>query len=121
MAPQKKVLGYLGFGMVVAAFVISVVAMMPMLPMLAEAVTSAQFGNQEEAQLVAEQIIAQFPLAGLFLNLASLLGLGGLVVGIIAVVRRAGRGWGVAAIVAAVLAPILLIVVVVFGLMAQLP
>lgn len=121
MAPQKKVLGYLAFGMVVAAFVISVVAMMPMLPMLAEAVTSTQFGNQEEAQLVAEQIIAQFPLAGLFLNLASLLGLGGLVVGIIAVVRRAGRGWGVAAIVAAVLAPILLIVVVVFGLMAQLP
>ena len=47
MAPQKKVLGYLAFGMVVAAFVISVVAMMPMLPMLAEAVTSTQFGNQE--------------------------------------------------------------------------
>jgi len=103
------VLGIVAFALPLIALIVSLAAMLPMVPMLQEFfVTAARTGSEPSQEVLTQAILKDFPMAGVLLNLASLLGLAGLVTGIVAVVKKAGRSWGIGAIVLAVLAPVIL-------------
>lgn len=118
---RKKTLGVVAFAASVVALVLGVVggvllgnllASVPGFSDLAQSgdTTGAQ---QEFTQRLLDDPSARGALVGVSLasGVGSLFGLWAIVQGIIAAVRRAGRAWGVTAIILAVVAPIVLVVI----------
>lgn len=115
--PKSPVLGMVALGLVVLAIVAGLASFLPLTPLIGQLLQAAEAGSGSIdsttiSQELARQLSTEYPMAGIGWNLATLLGIGGLVTGIIATARRAGRGWGIGAIVSSLFAPVVIMIVV---------
>lgn len=118
---QNSLLGIIAVGLVAAALVSSLIAIGPMLNVVAQILATTTDPANIDSTYLQQLIMEQAPMAGILLNVGSLLGIAGLVTGIVATATRRGRGWGIAAIIGAVVAPFIVVIVMVAMLMGQLP
>lgn len=117
--PKSPVLGIVSFSVVLLTVVISSVALAQLMEPLANAIIAAGTTQIDEEVLrdsVQAQIMANYPLQTMALNLASPLGFAGWIAGIVATATNRGRMWGVFTIILGVLAPVILVVVAMIGL-----
>lgn len=118
---RGKTLGVIAFAASLVALVLGVVggvllgnllASVPGFADLAQS-TDSSAAQQEFTQRLLDDPSARGALVGVSLasGIGSLFGIWAIIQGIIAAVRRAGRAWGVTAIIVAVVAPIVLVVI----------
>ena len=117
-APVKKspVLGIVGLSLVGVALVAAIASMQPVVGVLATVITTSGLENVDQ-QYLAELLNEQAAGPAVIFHLATILGFAGWITGIVAAVTNRGRLWGVLAIVAGVLAPVVLIAAMVAMLM----
>ena len=106
--PKPAMLGIVAFVLPLVAMVLSGAVMVPLVPVLQDLMLQAiRSGNELDPLVMSQMLAEQASSLTLLSNVASLLGIAGLVTGIVAVAKNAGRKWGIAAIVTAVLAPVI--------------
>jgi hypothetical protein len=105
-AQRSSVLGGVSFGLVAAMLAICVAAAQS-LGQGYKAILLAAGTLDIEAADVSEEMVAPLVFPGTAIGMASLVGIIGLIIGIVAAVSRRGRGWGVAAIITGLVAPVI--------------
>lgn len=104
-ARRSSTLGIVSFGLVAAMLVICVTAAQALATAYTKIVLAAGTVEIDTAD-VSEAMAAPLILPGTAIAMASLGGIIGLIIGIVAAVSGRGRGWGVAAIITGLVAPV---------------
>ena len=118
-APRSPILGIVSFAVVLLTVVVGGAALAQIMEPIANAMIAAgttQIDEQLFAESLQAQIMTNYPLQTMALNVASPLGFAGWIAGIVATVTNRGRMWGVFTIILGVLAPIILVVIAMLAL-----
>lgn len=119
-AARSSIPGMVAFLAAIAAPVIMMVVWMPVTGAVAAAVRIRSAGGQKaDTTALIEQAAYQNPGVGLGTYLVFFLGLAALIIGIVATARKSGRGWGIGAIILAILGPLIGFVGVIVITLAQ--
>jgi hypothetical protein len=119
--PAKQtgpLIGVIAFLLAAAATVLGTISLLPMTSVVAEAVTRVQAGDSSATEWMSNQLQYGYELSGLGFNVATALGFAALITGIVAIVKRSGRSWGVGSVLLAIAGPFIAMIVLVMVVVA---